>query len=166
MDKIVSMINDYSVLILGGLAIITLLLFIMTIVLLVSVNKLKKRYKKMMRGIDNRNLEEVINSNLDRIEEAVGNSETALDECKKLSDELMGCLSKVSIMRYRAFENVGCDLSYSIAILDSYNNGVILTSIYSRQDSTTYAKPVNKGVSSYNLSEEEKHVLNEAINKK
>ncbi|MEF2834449.1 MAG: DUF4446 family protein, partial [Clostridia bacterium] len=37
--------------------------------------------------------------------------------------------------------------------------------IYSRQDSTTYAKPIDKGISRYELSEEELHVLNEAMSK-
>ena len=68
--------------------------------------------------------------------------------------------------RNKAFADVGSDLSFSIAILDSYNDGVIITGIYSRQDSITYAKPVDKGISRYELSEEETYVLNEAINKK
>ena len=43
---------------------------------------------------------------------------------------------------------------------------IIITGIYSRHDSTTYAKPIDKGISRYELSEEELHVLNEAINSK
>ena len=110
--------------------------------------KVNKRYKKMMRGSKGRNIEELINSNLDRIEEA-----------------LKGCVNKVAIMRYKAFEDVGSDLSFSIALLDSHNDGIVLTGIYSRQDSTTYAKPIDKGISRYELSEEELHVLNEAMSK-
>lgn len=73
--------------------------------------------------------------------------------------------SKVSIVRYRAFEDVGSDLSYSIALLDNNNNGVILTGIYGRNESTTYAKPIDKGLSRYELSDEEKYVLKDAMNK-
>ena len=60
---------------------------------------------------------------------------------------------------------MGSDLSFSVAILDAYNDGIILTGIYSRNDSTAYAKPIDKGISRYDLSEEETYVLNEAINK-
>lgn len=165
MENILKIINEYSIFIIIGLAIITFLLFIMTIILLASVKKLEKRYRKMMRGISNRNLEEVINSNLDNIELALNKSKMSLEKCEKISEELKSCVNKVAIMRYKAFENVGSDLSFSIAILDSYNDGVIITSIYSRHDSTTYAKPIDKGISRYDLSEEEIHVLNEAINK-
>lgn len=166
MENIFNMINEYSVFIVIGLAIITLLLFIMTMVLLSAVNRLERKYKKMMRGINNGNLEEVINSNLDNIEKALNNSEEALNQCKVLSEDIKGCVNKVAIMRYKAFEDVGSDLSFSIAILDSYNDGVMVTGIYSRHDSTTYAKPIDKGISRYDLSEEELHVLNEAINSK
>ena len=66
------------------------------------------------------------------------------------------CVQKVSIIRYKAFEDVGSDLSFSIALLDENNDGIILTGIYGRNESTTYAKPIDKGISRYDLSEEEK----------
>ena len=166
MDSIINIVNEYSIFIIMGLAIITLLLFIITIVLLSSVKKLEKKYKKMMRGVNNKNLEQALNVNLDNIEKALAKSQQAIDECKNISEELKGCVNKVAIMRYKAFEDVGSDLSFSIAILDSYNDGVIITGIYSRHDSTTYAKPIDKGISRYDLSEEELHVLNEAISSK
>ena len=165
MSNILNIINEYSGLIVIGLAIITLLLLIITIVLLLSVNKVEKKYRKMMRGTNSRNLEEVINSNLDNIDVALNNSKESLERCEKIAEDLKSCVNKVAIMRYKAFEDVGSDLSFSIAILDSYNDGVIITGIYSRHDSTTYAKPIDKGISRYDLSEEELHVLNEAINK-
>ena len=74
-------------------------------------------------------------------------------------------MQKVAIVRYKAFEDVGSDLSFSIAILDGEDNGIILTGIYGRQESTTYAKPIDRGISRYDLSEEEITVLNNAINK-
>lgn len=166
MDSIINIINEYSVFIIMGLSVITLLLFIISIILFSSVKKLEKKYKKMMRGVNNKNLEKALNDNLDNIEKALNKSEEAISECKNISDKLKGCVNKVAIMRYKAFEDVGSDLSFSIAILDSYNDGVIITGIYSRHDSTTYAKPIDKGISRYDLSEEELHVLNEAINSK
>ena len=81
MENILKIINEYSIFIIIGLAIITFLLFIMTIILLASVKKLEKRYRKMMRGISNRNLEEVINYNLDNIELALNKSKMSLEKC-------------------------------------------------------------------------------------
>ena len=86
--------------------------------------------------------------------------------CEDLKDEVKGCVQKVGIMRYKAFEDVGSDLSFSIAMLDAHNDGIVLTGLYGRHDSTTYAKPIDKGISRYELSEEEAHVLKEAMNSK
>ena len=75
-------------------------------------------------------------------------------------------MQKTSMVRYKAFADVGSDLSFSIALLDGNDNGAILTSIYGRNESTTYAKPIDKGMSRYDLSEEEKKVLEQAISSK
>ena len=70
MNKIIEIISQYSIFIVIGLIIITVLLLIMNLILLSSVSKLEKKYRKMMRGVNNKNLEEVINDNLDNIEKA------------------------------------------------------------------------------------------------
>ena len=88
MNKIIEIISQYSIFIVIGLIIITVLLLIMNLILLSSVNKLEKKYRKMMRGVNNKNLEEVINDNLDNIEKALEKSEMAMNECKNLSEEM------------------------------------------------------------------------------
>ncbi|MBU6137225.1 DUF4446 family protein [Clostridium tertium] len=166
MEDVLKIINENSPFIIVGLLIIMLLLFIIVIYLIRSINKLEKKYRRMMRGVNNKNLEELISSKLDEIDKAMEFSNEALNKCDVIREEMKGCVNKIAIMRYKAFPDIGSDLSFSIAILDSYNDGVLITGIYSRQDSTTYAKPVDKGISRYELSEEESYVLNEAINKK
>ena len=165
MDDILSIIYEYSIFIILGLAVITALLFLITMILMISVIRNNKRYKKIMRGSKGKSIEELINNNLDRIDEAIENSQRSLDITNSFEESLKGCVNKVAIMRYKAFEDVGSDLSFSIALLDSHHDGIVLTGIYSRQDSITYAKPIDKGISRYELSEEELHVLNEAMNK-
>lgn len=166
MENLIKIINENSAFIIIGLLLIVLLLLIMVLTLMSTIKKLEKKYRKMMRGVNNKNLEDLITSKLDDIDKAIEKSEEALNKCEIIKEEIKGCVNKVAIMRYKAFPDVGSDLSFSIAILDSYNDGVMITGIYSRHDSTTYAKPVDKGISRYELSEEETYVLNEAINKK
>ena len=166
MENLISIINQNISFIVMGLLAIILLLFIIVISLISTTNKLEKKYRRLMRGVNSKNLEDLINSKLEEIDKAMEKSEEAINECKVIREEIKGCVNKVAIMRYKAFPDVGSDLSFSIAILDAYNDGVLIPGIYSRHDSTTYAKPVDKGISRYELSEEETYVLNEAINKK
>ena len=66
-------------------------------------------------------------------------------------------------MRYNAFSDTGSNLSYSLAVLDENNNGVVLSSLYGREDNRSYAKPVENGKSTYQLSDEEKDVLEQVM---
>lgn len=165
MQTLINTVNELSPYIIMGMTAIIILLFILVIVLFKAVGKVENRYRKLMRGTSNKNLEEVLLERLDSIENVNEISERALKECERLEIKMKECIQKVAIMRYKAFENVGSDLSFSIAMLDDNNDGVILTGIYGRQESTTYAKPIDKGISRYDLSEEELYVLNEASNK-
>ena len=165
MDILINTINELIPYLIVGMIIIIILLFIMVIVLFKAVGRVESKYKRLMKGTNNKNLEEILLERLNSIDEAKEISEKALNECERLELKIKDCIQKVAIMRYKAFENVGSDLSFSIAMLDDKNDGVILTGIYGRQESTTYAKPIDKGISRYDLSEEELYVLNEASNK-
>lgn len=165
MEQIINTINELLPFILGGMILIILLLFILVIVLFKSLGKLENRYRKLMRGTSGKNIEEIMVNEFDKIDKANSNSEEALAKCDEINKRLKDCVQKLAIMRYKAFEDVGSDLSFSVAILDDNNDGVILTGIYGRNESTTYAKPIDKGISRYDLSEEEICVLNEAVNK-
>lgn len=166
MQSLINSLDSYLPYILGGMALIIILLFILIVILFRAVNKVEDRYRKLMRGVSGKNLEELIVTQLDNIDKANNISEEALKRCDELRENIKDCVQKVAIMRYQAFENVGSDLSFSIAILDGNNDGIMLTGIYGRQESTTYAKPIDKGISRYDLSEEEISVINEAVNKK
>lgn len=165
MENVLELLGQYSTYITIGLIVLVIIQFIMLIFAFRSLSKVENKFRKIMRGVNNKNLEELINSRLDKIDEIKESSEEVLNANKALKTQLEKCTQKVSVIRYKAFEDVGSDLSFSVALLDAENNGVILTGIYGRDYSTTYAKPIDKGISRYDLSEEELHVLNAAMNK-
>ncbi|GIM28972.1 hypothetical protein CPJCM30710_16380 [Clostridium polyendosporum] len=164
MELLLNLVNDFAPYILIGLIIIIFLLSIIIIVLFKALGKVEKRYRKLMRGVSTKNLEHIVTSYLDKIDECNRKSEHALKEYIKLDDKIKSCTQKIVMMRYKAFEDIGSDLSFSMAILDGDNDGVVLTGLYARSGSTTYAKPIDNGTSKYDLSEEEITVLNKAIN--
>ena len=147
MEAVINALNEYLPYILGGMGIVIILLFIIILILFKSINRLENKYRRLMRGSSGKNIEELVTSRLEMIDEAYKNCEKALEQNKVLEEKMKECVQKVAIMRYKAFENVGSDLSFSIAILDGHNDGVLLTGIYGREESTTYAKPVDKGIS-------------------
>jgi len=164
--NVIDIISEWQSYITIVLAVLVVVLFIICIVLLKAVGKSEDKYRKFMRGANNKNIEELIISYFDKIDEAKTTTEATKEKCNSIEKKVQSCLQKTSILRYRAFENVGSDLSFSISMLDNNNDGFILTGIYGRNDSTTYAKPIEKGLSRYDLSAEEKEVLEKSMNKR
>lgn len=165
MNNIIDLISGIHVYITIGLILVIFILFILLLIAFSAISKLEKRYRKFMRGQNNKNIEELIIGYLDKIDETQKSSQEIKAMYEEIITRLNTCIQKTSIIRYKAFEDVGSDLSFSLALLDDSNSGIILTGIYGRNESTTYAKPIDKGISRYDLSEEEIHVLNEATNK-
>lgn len=72
-------------------------------------------------------------------------------------------IQKVGTIRYNPFSNVGGDQSFSIALLDNNNNGVIITSLYAQDSNRVYAKSIKQGKSEHPLSDEEKKAIAKAL---
>ena len=64
-------------------------------------------------------------------------------------------MQKVGLIRYNAYGDTGSDLSFTMALLDADDNGVVVNGLYSRDSSSIFAKPLAKGETKYNLSAEE-----------
>jgi hypothetical protein len=165
MQGIMGKVNSFQPYVMVGLILAVLLLAIILLSTIRSIKKLESKYKRMMRGVDNKNLEELILGYMDKIDEVKENTEYMKQINEKLDNKIKNCIQKVAVIRYRAFEDVGSDLSFSVALLDENNSGVILTGIYGRNESTTYSKPIDRGISRYDLSEEEKQVLQQCVNR-
>ena len=72
-------------------------------------------------------------------------------------------VTKVGIVRYNPFKDIGGDQSFSIALLDDSDSGIVVTSHYGRDANRVYAKPLEKGKSKYSLSQEEEQAIAEAL---
>lgn len=77
------------------------------------------------------------------------------NEAKKILKMAESSIQKTGYVRYNPFGNAGGDQSFSLALLDSKENGLVLSSIHSREGTRVYFKPINTSKSDYNLSEEE-----------
>lgn len=91
------------------------------------------------------------------------------EDFEKISQELENLkrenkfnIQKVGIIRFNPFKEIGGNQSFSVALLDGKDNGVVVTSLYTREGNRVYGKPVRNGQSEYLLSAEEKEALNKA----
>ncbi len=158
MENINLLLQNYLLII-----ILVLLAFLVILFMLYKGQKkeleaLKEKYDFFTQG-DNTNWDELLTKTLTEVRAAKTDMQTLEANQQAMREQMKNCVQKVKLMRYNAFADTGSDLSYSLALLDENNNGVVLSSIYGREDNRTYAKPIENGKSTYNLSDEEKQVL-------
>lgn len=146
-------------LIVVGLSAVIVVLIIWMSVIGRRLKKLRKQYVTAMDGLGVTNLEDM----LIEIRQQLGDQQIKLDEQDKTNEKLEKALSeskgKVAVHRYNAFAENGSDLSFSLAIINDSQDGIVLSGLHSREDTYVYAKPLEKGSSPYPLTPEEKKAV-------
>lgn len=148
-------------------AIFNIIFLILVIISFIKITNIKKEYKLFMKKLGKgNNIEEMLNKHLDKVEFVQKQNEEILDYCRKIDTNFAKTISKVGIVRYSAFRDTGSDLSFTLALLNKHNDGVVLNGIYSREMSNIYAKPIKNAESTYTLSNEEKEAIKQALETK
>ena len=100
---------------------------------------------------------------LKRLAAVEKNIEKLGERVHELEDIGTVAIQKIGFKRFNPFEHTGGDQSFAIALLDHKNNGVVISSLYTRDGVRVYAKRVETGASKHPLSAEEHEVLQQAI---
>lgn len=146
------------------LYIIILVLGIITFSLIIYTYMLSQRLKSLFRGQNGKSLENIIhdtNKKLDQLNTLTSENSKGIIH---LSNKLRSRVRNISTIRFKPFEDAGSNQSFAIAIVDDESNGVILSSLYTRERMSVFAKPVKNGKSEFELTNEEKSVLESAKN--
>lgn len=155
MEEIIKFIEQNQTWIMMGLVGFSLLLLIISLSQSIRISKWKKKYLRIMGGKDHKSIEEMLVKHNNHVGKILEGIEDIHHMQRELDESLKLCVQKVGMVRYNAFNDMGSDLSYSIALLNDTNDGIVLSGIYGREFCNTYAKPILKGKSSYKLTAEE-----------
>ena len=148
-----------------GMATIVLViaLLVYCVILHIRLGSLKKKYDFFMQGDNGASLERKLSVEVSEIRDAAKGLETMLTEQAAIRNIQSNTIQKIGFVKYNAFENIGNDLSFALTLLDGNNNGICISSIYGRNESRIFSKPIVKGKSLVSLSQEELESLNEAL---
>ena len=164
MEQIKLLLSNYMGYLVLGLSTLVFILIIIMIVNAVKMNKMRKRLDKFMSKEDI-NLEELLVQYTKKLNNLLEHDKEMQASIEHMEKTVKNCVQKVGVVRYQAIPNMGADLSYTVALMDENNDGVVLNGIYGRDGCYTYAKPLEQGKSSYNLSEEEEQAIKKAMDK-
>ena len=148
-----------------GMATIVLViaLLVYCVILHIRLGSLKKKYDFFMQGDNGASLERKLSVEVSEIRDAAKGLESLLTEQAAIRNTQSNTIQKIGFIKYNAFENIGNDLSFALTLLDGNNNGICISSIYGRNESRIFSKPIVKGKSLVSLSQEELESLNEAL---
>ena len=75
-------------------------------------------------------------------------------------------LHKIGLVRFNPFKDVGGDQSFALALLDGKNNGLLLSSLFTREGTRIYAKAVVGGkAEKHPFTQEEEKAIKLALKK-
>ena len=147
------------------LAVVCLITIILLIITLCKLKKIRRRVDELTRGKDTESMEDIILNFFERIESLEDGEKVTRSDLKEIKNNLKIAYQKTGLVKYDAFREMSGALSYSLALLDKENNGVLISSMYSREGCYSYAKKIVNGESEINLSEEEAEALKQAVAK-
>jgi len=124
---------------------------------------LRKRLEVFFLGRRGKDLEDVLSEQRKRIQEIEQDFKRLRDDVARIDVMAEASIQKVGVVRFNPFEDTGGDQSFAIALLDAEDNGVVISSLFTREGTRIYAKPIVKSESRHHLSHEEREAIRRAI---
>lgn len=138
-------------------------LFALVLGLFVVILVLKARLRKLFLGKRGVDVEDSLRHIVDRIEKIEVLDKKLVEQNKNLDGRLRSSLRAVELKRYNPFSDGGGNQSFALALLDENGKGIVISSLFARERTNVFGKPIEKGISQYELSEEETEVLERAL---
>lgn len=153
----------YLLIAVSVLILLFLITFILLIVQIVKTSKLKKRLNRFVLGKDGASLEEDIAALYEENQFLKTGVDKNKKDIRKLYKNMEKTYQKMGLVKYDAFNQMGGQLSFSLALLDENNNGFIINSVHSTDGCYTYTKEIKMGECSISLGTEESEALSIAM---
>lgn len=139
-----------------------LILLVWNIILQVQFFLMSKKLKNLFKGQKVADLEGVLFEQIKRLRKNEENIKTLVNFAEYLEKMAQKSVQKVGLIRFNPFKDTGGNQSFSLALLDSFDNGAVISALFTREGTRIYAKPLKAGKSTYQLSEEENEAIGEA----
>ena len=148
------------------LAVVILLLIVVLVLLCVQISrtgKLRKRLDKFLVGKDTKSLEKDITTLIEDVGFLKNNTEKNRKDIRTLYKKIEPAYQKMGLVKYDAFNQMGGQLSFCLALLDENNNGFVMNSVHSTEGCYTYTKEIKHGECAISLGTEEEEALTIAM---
>ncbi|MBS1707238.1 MAG: DUF4446 family protein [Armatimonadetes bacterium] len=166
MPSLIETLGPVGVGVLSALSVLTLAAIVWVAVLARQVKTLRSGWAGLLDGVDGANVEKMLHDHHRRSDQ----SEARIDVLEARMDtseaKMKTAKRYVGLVRFDAFDDVGGQQSFSIAVYDEDGNGAVLTSQIGREQARVFGKQLYGGKSEVSLSAEEQQAIEVAASTK
>jgi hypothetical protein len=142
-------------------AVLASISLILNLVLFVWLSKMTSHYNSLTKGVDPKTLMNALQGIQHTLAEHERLHSVAKNDIQKIKDAIRLHVQHITLKRFNPFGDTGGDQSFILALLDGNSDGVVITSLHSRENTRFYVKSVNGGVGiDHPLSDEEQKTIN------
>jgi hypothetical protein len=134
-----------------------------TVIFTVILVIMHRRIKRLTQGKNGRDLEDTIITIEGNIKEMEKTEQMMLEALENIDRRLRTSIRAVETDRFNPFGDQGGNHSFAISLVNERGDGIVLSSLYSRERMSIFAKPIKKGKSEFELTEEEASVLTKGL---
>ena len=121
------------------------------------------RLKRIFSGLKAKNMESLIAELTKKTKELEEERKKTELQITSIDKRLAQSIRNIETVRFNPFPQVGGNQSFAMSLLNDEGNGVVISSLYSRDRTSLFAKPIKAGQSEFELTKEEKNVLKKSI---
>ena len=137
-------------------------LFLLVAIALFFVVRIEMRLNSLFRGSKADSLESLIRDLVEGVTMLNERADSHATTMRSLEGRLEKHGRGVKLVRFNPFTDVGGNQSFAVAIVNKEGDGVVFSSLYSRERMSVFAKPIKGGVSDIELTPEEQSVVEDA----
>lgn len=149
----------------GGtfIIVVVVILIVWVSVLSVFLFRALKHYHMLTAGTDRQTLQSGLVALIADVRKHKELTEKLHEHVQQLQTNGEYVIQKTSLLRFNPFADSGGEQSFTVALLDNRNNGILITSLHGRNGNRWYAKMVKKGKGvEIELSKEEEEAIEKA----
>jgi hypothetical protein len=151
--------------ILGLFLVVIVALAVVVALLWLRLSRLTRSYQMLTAGTDGGSLEGVLEQHVTDVRTATGRVDELDTMARQLDRSSRTHLQRVGFLRFNPFRDAGGDQSFALAIADQDGNGVVVSSLHSRDVTRVYGKALVAWESVYPLTDEERQAIDKAQQK-
>lgn len=139
-------------------------LSLLTLTSLFLALRVHSLFNTLTKGLDQQDLVNSLESVLKKQNQATSKINQLESDFSAFVQVTKSFNSKLGFKRYNPFKDTGGNQSFILCLTDAEGNGVVISSLHSRENTRVYAKPLTRGQSpEQTLSKEEQTVIRDTL---